>query len=83
VSRVVEQALREEIRERVVQSRDLVTKIETAKTDFKKKYYRKKLRSNNKIVASLLEGYERVVENNKKELDNEASNEPQPTPETE
>jgi hypothetical protein len=79
----VEQALKEEIQERVAQSREYVTKIETAKTEYKKKYYRKKLRLNNEMVASLLEGYERVVENNKKEQNDEALAEPESTTGTE
>lgn len=83
MSTLVEQALREEIQERVAQSRDFVSKIETAKTEYKKKYYKKKLRLNNEIVASLLEGYERVVENNKKEQNDEALDEPESTPGTE
>lgn len=83
MSTLVEQALREEIQERVTQSRDFVSNIETAKTEYKKKYYKKKLRLNNEIVASLLEGYERVVENNKKEQNDEPLDEPESTPGTE
>ena len=59
----VVQMLQYELRERMKTALDYKTKIETAKTEHKKKYYGKKLKKNNVEAMKILTAIERVKKN--------------------
>lgn len=66
---IVRDALIDELREKIIESNDYASKIEQAKTETKRKSYKKKLHKSNNIIAELLirlEEFDKNVEKNKK-----------------
>ena len=68
---LVEQALVEEIKEKINTSSSLRNKINEAKTTLKRNYYKKKLAKNNNETASLLQALQKLQDKKEQGVVNE------------
>lgn len=80
---IVEQTLKDELQKRLALSTKYKSELENAKTPYKREYFTRKLHKNNQVIYSLLEAFERVTNNKKKETSDEAVSDPEPSKDTE
>lgn len=71
---LVEQALVEEIKQKINTASVLRNKINEAKTTLKQNYYRKKLTKNNNETASLLQALQKLQDKKEQGVVNESDN---------
>lgn len=62
---IVEIALREELRDAMYEARRLAEQRDTAKTDYKRLYYEKKLKKHNENAAKVAQALDRVTRKRK------------------